>query len=74
MGNQYSHSASFSRSATAPRMKQMGYMATHQSRASWCRYREVLLMQMKTTQATKIPSTFSRPGMVCTQPVISSSL
>ena len=74
MGNQYSHSASFSRRATAPRMKQMEYMATHLSRAGWCRYREVLLKKMKMTKAMKVSSTFSRPGMVCTQQVISPSL
>ena len=60
--------------ARAAGMKQMEYTATHHSRAGWCRYREVLLMKMKMTQATKVSSTFSRPGMVGTQQVISSSL
>ena len=53
--------------ARAAGMKQMEYTATHHSRAGWCRYREVLLMKMKMTQATKVSSTFSRPGMVSTQ-------
>ena len=52
--------------ARAAGMKQMEYTATHHSRAGWCRYREVLMMQAKTTKAMKVSSTFSRPGMMST--------
>uniref|UniRef100_A0A4W2GL14 MARVEL domain-containing protein n=1 Tax=Bos indicus x Bos taurus TaxID=30522 RepID=A0A4W2GL14_BOBOX len=43
----------------------MEYTATHHSRAGWCRYREVLLIKTKMTQATALSRIFSRPGSVC---------
>ena len=71
LGSLYSHSSRFSRMARAAGMKQMDYTATHHSQAGWCRYREVLMMQAKTTYTTKVSSTFSRPGTVSTQQGIS---
>ena len=71
LGSLHCHLPRFSRMARAAGMKQMDYAATQHSRAGWCRYREVLMMQVKMKPAIKVSSTFSRPGMVSAQQEVS---